>query len=370
MGHAILISSRNCSVNTDRWAAAVVAIDQLPRKIASVTDTKREKNAMSEDKINEEQRTATQTVAKALDDAIGDDDPVEHETAILARDQDGGHLGRPLTPTSSKTGKHATKSPFGPHHVRSYWTPERKREAAGDEDPTREHVNARKKGKSALDASPGVETPRKHDTTSKQSDRDGSPPPTPAEAEVEFDGRASSDDEDARKVEIAQYSEQHWRNEDWCGVDVDYSLVRLRYQPFKELDIVFAKVEGVWYAGSISKIIKRSRYIYYIHTYADGWLEDMYKRDLLLFTKEAFERMAADATNLECAEARLCHYYAAIEYNCKCKHFQRKIKLGEEWRNLNTNIPKRLHDKVRSTVWYKDLMERHNQLKLVEGTRP
>ena len=31
MGHAILISSRNCSVNTDRWTAAVVAIDQLPR---------------------------------------------------------------------------------------------------------------------------------------------------------------------------------------------------------------------------------------------------------------------------------------------------------------------------------------------------
>ena len=48
---------RNFSVKTDRWAAAVVAIDQLPRKIAGVTDTKREKNAMSEDKINEEQRT-------------------------------------------------------------------------------------------------------------------------------------------------------------------------------------------------------------------------------------------------------------------------------------------------------------------------
>ena len=41
MGHAILISRRNFSVNTDRWAAAVVAIDQLPRKIAGVTDTKR-----------------------------------------------------------------------------------------------------------------------------------------------------------------------------------------------------------------------------------------------------------------------------------------------------------------------------------------
>ena len=57
MGHAILISRRNFSVNTDRWAAAVVAIDQLPRKIAGVTDTKVAKNAMSEDEINEEQRT-------------------------------------------------------------------------------------------------------------------------------------------------------------------------------------------------------------------------------------------------------------------------------------------------------------------------
>ena len=43
MGHAILISSRTFSVKTDRWTAAVVAIDQLPRKIAGVTDTKRKK---------------------------------------------------------------------------------------------------------------------------------------------------------------------------------------------------------------------------------------------------------------------------------------------------------------------------------------
>ena len=57
MGHAILISSRNFPVNTDRWAAAVVAIGQLPRKIAGVTDTKVAKNARSEDEINEEQRT-------------------------------------------------------------------------------------------------------------------------------------------------------------------------------------------------------------------------------------------------------------------------------------------------------------------------
>ena len=367
MGHAILISSRNFPVNTDRWAAAaVVAIDPLRRKMSGATETKRQNMTMSD---NFDLHNPFKPVDSMHGDAIGDDGPAEHET-VFARDQDGGHLGkRPLTPTSSKTGKHATKSPFGPHYGNSNWTPERKREAAGDEAPTSEHVNARKKGKSALDASPGVETPRKHDAPSKQSDRDGSPPPAPKEAEVE--NRANSDDEDARKVEIAQYAEPHWRDKkDWGGVDVDYSLVRLQYQPFKELDIVFAKVEGVWYAGSISKIIKRSRYGYYIHTYAEDMLKDMYKRDLLLFTKEAFERMAADATNLECAEARLCLYYAAIEYNCKCKHFQRKIKLGEEWRNLNTNIPKRLHDKVRSTVWYKDLMERHNQLKLVEGTRP
>ena len=72
IGHAVLSLRRNFPVKTDRWAAAVVAIDQLPRKIAGVTDTKVEKNAMSEDKINEEQRAATQTVAKAaVDDAIG-----------------------------------------------------------------------------------------------------------------------------------------------------------------------------------------------------------------------------------------------------------------------------------------------------------
>ena len=78
----VLRVRRNFSVNTDRWAAAVVAIDQLPRKIAGVTDTKRKKNAMSEDKINEEQRTATQTVAKApVDDAIGDDGTISETFA-------------------------------------------------------------------------------------------------------------------------------------------------------------------------------------------------------------------------------------------------------------------------------------------------
>ena len=54
IGHAVLSLRRNFSVKTDRWAAAV---DQLARKIAGVTDTKVAKNAMSEDEINEEQRT-------------------------------------------------------------------------------------------------------------------------------------------------------------------------------------------------------------------------------------------------------------------------------------------------------------------------
>ena len=45
IGHTVLRVRRNFSVNTDRWAAAVVAIDQLPRKIAGVTDTKREKKS-------------------------------------------------------------------------------------------------------------------------------------------------------------------------------------------------------------------------------------------------------------------------------------------------------------------------------------
>ena len=80
MGHAILRVRRNFSVNTDRWTAAVVAIDQLPRKIAGVTDTKRQKMTMSEDKINEEQRAATQTVTKAAVDAAIDGNGTTSET--------------------------------------------------------------------------------------------------------------------------------------------------------------------------------------------------------------------------------------------------------------------------------------------------
>jgi|TARA_B110000003_G_scaffold97981_1_gene100138 hypothetical protein len=124
MGHAILISSRNFSVNTDRWAAAAVAIDPLRRKMSGATETKRQKMTMSD---NVDLRDLFKPVDSMHGDAIGDDGPAEHET-VFARDQDGGHLGkRPLTPTSSKTGKHATKPPFGPFHGNSYWTPERKR---------------------------------------------------------------------------------------------------------------------------------------------------------------------------------------------------------------------------------------------------
>ena len=87
---------RNFSVKTDRWAAAVVAIDQLPRKIAGVTDTKRKKNAMSEDKINEEQRAATQTVAKAaVDAAIGEKAPPEIRKS---QDDDASIASQQLAP--------------------------------------------------------------------------------------------------------------------------------------------------------------------------------------------------------------------------------------------------------------------------------
>ena len=63
---------------------------------------------MSEDKNNEEQRAATQTVAKALDDAIGDDDPVEHETAVLREIKMEGNsasalsLQRPRKPANTQ----------------------------------------------------------------------------------------------------------------------------------------------------------------------------------------------------------------------------------------------------------------------------
>ena len=109
-------------------------------------------------------------------------------------------------------------------------------------------MNARKKGKSALDASPGVETPQKHDTTSKQSDRDGSPPPTPAEAEVEVDGRASSDDEEPRKDDaidpIVDPAGEDTDVED--SREVDHSTD----DPFLRDHMVFAKVGRTWYAGA------------------------------------------------------------------------------------------------------------------------
>ena len=80
---------------------------------------------MSEDKINEEQHAATQTVAKALDDAIGDNDPVEHETAI-PRARSRWRASRPPSHSNVLENRQTrNKESFGPHHVRSYWTPER-----------------------------------------------------------------------------------------------------------------------------------------------------------------------------------------------------------------------------------------------------
>ena len=338
---------------------------------------------MSEDKNNKEQSAATQTVAKALDDAIGDDGPVEHETTVFARDQDEGHLGkRPLTPTPPKTGKHATKRDFGSFHgSSSNWPPSPKLAPAGQA-PTREDANARKKGKSALDAPPGVETPRKHDAPSKQSDREGSPPPAPKEAEVEVDGRASSDNEGARKDDAIdpivdpagedtdvedshELAHQHWRSPD---------------DPFLRDQMVFAKVGRTWYAGSISARhpSRGGRFVYDVHTYAERMLENVPKSRLLLFTKEEFERMFALMKNWRRAEAaRLCLFYAAREFNCNCARPEDRIDLKrpglrKELRQ-ELNVPDELINRVRSTDWYKDLMKRRKQFKRresAEGTRP
>ena len=78
MGHAILISSRNFSVKTDRWAAAVVAIDPLRRKMSGATETKRQNMTMSD---NFDLHNPFKPVDSMHGDAIGDDGPVEHETA-------------------------------------------------------------------------------------------------------------------------------------------------------------------------------------------------------------------------------------------------------------------------------------------------
>jgi hypothetical protein len=77
-GHAILISSRNFSVKTDRWAAAVVAIDPLRRKMSGATETKRQNMTMSD---NFDLHNPFKPVDSMHGDAIGDDGPVEHETA-------------------------------------------------------------------------------------------------------------------------------------------------------------------------------------------------------------------------------------------------------------------------------------------------
>ena len=310
---------------------------------------------MSEDKNNKEQRAATQTVAKALDDVIGDDGPVEHETTVFARDQDEGHLGkRPLTPTPPKTGKHATKRDFGSFRgSSSNWPPSPKLAPAGQA-PTREDANARKKGKSALDAPPGVETPRKHDAPSKQSDRDDSPPPTPAEAEVEFDGRASSDDEDARKDDaidpIVDLTGDDTDVED--SREVDHSTD----DPFLRDHMVFAKVGRTWYAGSISAVHPSGgRFKYNVHTYADSKIEKVHESRLKHFMHEGFEDMVARVKNSNCVEACLCLYYAAMDFNCRNRH--------EDWIDMQyfglgckqLNIPDDMLERIETLGWCKDL---------------
>ena len=388
MGHAVLSLRRNFSVNTDRWAAAVVAIDQLPRKIAGVTDTKVEKNAMSEDKINEEEGAATQTVAKApVDDAIGEKAPREirksqdEDDASIASQKlargDNSHM-------PSETDTNATKRGYGPFHGNSSnWPASPKRPAPAGQAPPELRANAPKKGKSAPDASSGVQTPKKDDAPSKQSDRDGSPPPMAVEAEVEVDGRANSDDEEPRKDDaidpIVDPAGEDTDVED--SHEVAHQYFKSPDDPFKERDMVFAKVGRTWYAGSIYKRYPSGGdgdFVYDVHTYAERKLENVPKRRLLLFTKEEFERMFARMKNWRRAgAARLCLYLAACEFNCNCA-------CPEDW--IDTKRPglhkesglvvtKDVINRVCSTPWCKDLVKRFKAAQLkrresVEGTRP
>ena len=92
--------------------------------------------------------------------------------------------------------------------------------------------------------------PQTPNATSKQSVRDDSPPPTPAEAEVEFDGRASSDDEEPRKDDdaidpIVDPAGDDTDVEDSC--EVDHSTDN----PFLRDHMVFAKVGRTWYTHGV-----------------------------------------------------------------------------------------------------------------------
>ena len=76
------------------------------------------------------------------------------------------------------------------------------------------------------------------------------------------------------------------------------------------------------------------RFKYDVHTYAEQCSRTVHVESrLLLFTKEEFERMVADAKNSNCAEACLCLYYAAMDFNCKCKRPRTGLTL-KEWPRL------------------------------------
>ena len=208
---------------------------------------------MSEDKNNKEQSAATQTVANAqVDDAIGEKAPREirksqdEDDASIASQKlargDNSHM-------PSETDTKATKRGYGPFHGNSSnWPASPKRPAPAGQAPPELRANAPKKGKSAPDASPGVQTPKRDDAPSKQSVRDGSPPPAPEEAEVEVDGRASSDDEEPRKDDaidpIVDPAGEDTDVED--SREVDHSTD----DPFLRDHMVFAKVGRTWYAGA------------------------------------------------------------------------------------------------------------------------
>ena len=215
-----------------------------------------------------------------------------------------------------------------------------------------------------------MQTPKRDDAPSKQSVRDGSPPPAPVEAEV--DGRAHSDNEGARKDDAIdpivdpagedtdvedshEVAHQHWRSPD---------------DPFLRDQMVFAKVGRTWYAGSISARHPScdGRFVYDVHTYAERMLENVPKSRLLLFTKEEFERMFARMKNWRRAGTALfCLLLAACEFNCNCMSPEDWIDTKRPGLHKESGlvVTKDLKNRVRSTDWYKDLMKRRRQFKKI-----
>ena len=284
---------------------------------------------MSEDKNSKEQRAATQTVANAqVDDAIGEKAPREirksqdEDDASIASQKlargDNSHM-------PSETDTNATKRGYGPFHGNSSnW------------------------------------------------------PPSPKEAEVEVDGRASSDNEGARKDDAIDLTD------DPAGEDTDvedshevaHQDWRAPDDPFEKDDMVFVKFNygHAWYAGSIYKRYPSGDdgdFVYEVYTYMNEIFKKVPKSRLLLFTKEEFECMYSRH-----AGHTLCLFYAAREFNCDCA--------PEDWIDLKRpglrelqelNVPDKLINRVCSTPWCKDLVKRFEAALLkrresVEGTRP